>query len=565
MTFFQKLSRLMWACLIAAAVWWIGPLIAIGVYRPLGWVVLRQCAVVLLLIWGCWPWLVMVWHRLGMGLRQVQSKPARPVQDGMASRFRDLDRQLKARWEKLARSPLATWMGRLFNHHRQLLPWYMVMGPEGAGKTSWIMQTLLPQRNGHDHDVDVNFWFTHDAVWVDTPGCWLTVKGMTEADQTTWSKLLKGIRKLRSTGTVANGIVLCLDIQSTLEFSLEQRKRFAENLRDRFMDTQERWFQVPRVYLLLTGLDKLPGSVEFLSRLDSQTWRQGIGFSIDKTRINSNSSADLNAYWLAAYENMEARIQDQLLHACAQLTHQSALDQLPFAQALASLRKPLMEVLQTALMSVNGDLHGELRGVWLGSVADCTSQDFITSQTAELDEIPSKQSLSLLWRPAQAQILMEQAGVGEAKPVGLKNRLMASMRSIVWSLIAIVLSLWLIFGFVAELNHLSQVEAQFAEGKRLANLHKLKERGSESPLLDVASQMRYSQLRVGDLGLSSVSPFFEHSRIQAVASQTYSRHLQKSFMPELHNLVQKTLQSQVRGGPGDIYQTLKIYLMLMLV
>ena len=33
-------------------------------------------------------------------------------------------------------------------------------------------------------------------------------------------------------------------------------------------------------------------------------------------------------------------------------------------------------------------------------------------------------------------------------------------------------------------------------------------------------------------------------------------------MPELHNLVQQTLSSQTKGAPGDIYLTLKVYLML---
>jgi type VI secretion system protein ImpL len=63
--------RVLIALLIAALIWWIGPLIAIGIYHPLGWVFLRQVLVVAVLLWGFWPLLVRLWIWISSGARSL--------------------------------------------------------------------------------------------------------------------------------------------------------------------------------------------------------------------------------------------------------------------------------------------------------------------------------------------------------------------------------------------------------------------------------------------------------------------------------------------------------------
>ena len=43
------------ALLLCAVVWWIGPLIAIGTYRPLLSVWVRGIIIALILCWALWP------------------------------------------------------------------------------------------------------------------------------------------------------------------------------------------------------------------------------------------------------------------------------------------------------------------------------------------------------------------------------------------------------------------------------------------------------------------------------------------------------------------------------
>ena len=115
-----------------------------------------------------------------------------------------------------------------------------MIGPEGSGKTSWVAQLPMQGNSTANPEADVNFWLTKTAVWFDTPGRWMNGKGMPESDQSTWAKLLQGLRNLRSGAVVVNGVVLCLDAQSLLDTPLEQRKRLAESIRERLIDMQEK-------------------------------------------------------------------------------------------------------------------------------------------------------------------------------------------------------------------------------------------------------------------------------------------------------------------------------------
>jgi len=545
---FQKFTRLLLALVFAALVWWIGPLISIGVYRPLGWLFLRQCMVFGLLVWGCWPWAVIVWAKLGMSMRQFHATPAARVIDPLSGRLRDLDRQLKTRWLRQTRSRWAQGWGLLLKEHRQALPWYLVIGPEGSGKTSWVAQLPMQGNSTANPEADVNFWLTKTAVWFDTPGRWMNGKGMPESDQSTWVKLLQGLRNLRSGAVVINGVVLCLDAQSLLDTPLEQRKRLAESIRERLIDMQEKWGRVPSAYVALTGLDKLPGAMSLLSQIEAQEWSRGIGFSMPFHKEEEGAASDPQAQWRDAFLDMEGRVHEQVLYASAHHPDHEGGEQLPFVETIARLRAPLLDFLQHAFMGADHRVNADLRGVWFGSMADGAEAH--------------SGKLSSLWDPIQQQILLEQYITGQTKPVAGQRRWIQSLSTMLWIGACALGCIWLSWGYWAELNHLEDVSAQFTEGKRLAVMQTAQGGDADAPLLDVASQMRYALAQLEGTERFMPTPFVEHRRVEAVAAATYHRHLHKTLMPELHNQVQKILQSQTKSGRGDIYQTLKIYLML---
>jgi type VI secretion system protein ImpL len=559
--------RIIIGLLLAALVWWIGPLIAIGVYRPLGWLLLRQVLVAGFLIWGFWPLLVRFWVWVGMGARQLKVRPAAKSYDAITGRLLDLERQLRARWQRLPMERMARLRGRLQKAHRSFLPWYIVMGASGSGKTSLVRlahaqsgrrsgapDTSKPERS---RSGEVDFWCTDTAVWIDTTGEWVAPEGISEPAHNTWKQLLSGIKRMRSHPAV-NGVVLCVEIQSLLDFSLEERKRLADVLKGRLTEIKEQLGMVPSAYLALTGLDRLEGAVATLGLMTPEQWPQGMGFSLPEQVDEANADM-VDALWRSALEDLEDRLHQQVLYAAPAAGDVTTnLAQLQFVQKIGQLRGNLLDFLHHLVAPGEGESHASLRGVWLGSVATLVDDPHQTPGAT-----PSEgRVMGALWTPLLQQTVLEQGAVWLQRAVTWKSRL---LRSLKWSAVAamtVVGLAWLGWGYLTERDYLEQVWAQFNEGKRLAEAQSAEGQGTTSPLLDIATQMRYARAHVDDTGRFLPTAYVEHSRVADAASSTYHRHLHKTLMPELHNQVQQTLQAQVDGSPGDIYLTLKVYLML---
>lgn len=561
--------RILLALLLAALVWWIGPLIAIGVYRPFGWLALRQSLVVLILLWGFWPLLGRCWTWLAMGTRWLAPTPRSRTFDAIGGRLRDLDRQLLARWQRQPRRRFARWRGKLRREHRGFLPWLLVLGAVGSGKTSLVAHAAAQGRGRRAENAwregartaDVEAWLTEDAVWFDTSGRWTLRDNLDEEGFSAWTRLLRGLRGMRA-APVLNGVVLCVDVRSLLDSSLEVRKRLAEAMRGRLGELSDTLSQPLQVYLALTGLDQIEGAITLLSGMSSLQWSHGLGLSLPDEGMSIDGMAT-EALWRDAVLELEHRVQQQVLYAAPAATDISANhQQLRFVEALARLRGPLLAFMAGVIAPGEGDSLARLRGVWFGSVAQLVDGE--TSTTPDVSPEPdSTRSLGQLWNPLCRQVVIEQGNAWGRRQRPWRIRLASGLRWGALGSLALVGLVWLFVGYSSERNHLERVWAEFNEGKRLAQ-SQARDGGSSSgtALLEVASQMRYARDQADATAQLMPTSFIEHRRIAQVANATYARHLERTLMPELHNAVQEDLRAQAEGAPGDLYLTLKTYLML---
>ncbi|MBN3816132.1 type VI secretion system membrane subunit TssM [Paraburkholderia sp. Se-20369] len=560
--------RIFVAALIAVLIWWVGPLFALGIYRPFAPVWVREVLVAAVLVWGLWPTLARLWARLAMSPRRVRTSQPAARADFIDERLRDLDRQLKARWRREPRSRWKHWIGVLRRQHRATLPWYLVLGAEGSGKTSLVAKAM----NAADADVerthaieplngrgdDFNFRIAGDAVWFDIGGRWNLRDGIDDASLDAWKKLLKGLRRLRD-GAPVSGVVLCVDSASMVDAPLDARQRLADVVHRRLADMREVFGQQAQVYVALNGIDRLDGAVSMLSLLDAGRWASGVGFCMPE-QASDEGAASAAASWQGALQHLQQRVQTQVLFAAPAATEVAAnYAQLRFVETLSQLHKALHVWLQTAIAP--GELHAaaRLRGVWMGSMAELAvaqpggAMPGLSAQTRPLGE---------LWTPLFRQVALERDAV---RPSGKQSWRSQAGRVLRWTALpalAVCLLLWFGWSYFAERNYLDDVWAQFSEAKRLAQAQVSYGPDGGSPLLDVASQMRYAQAQAEDAGRRMATPYFEHGLVADAARDTYQRQLQKMLMPELYNEVRRVLVAQADGAPGDVYQTLKVYLML---
>ena len=559
----RSTARIFIALIVAAIIWWIGPLVAIGQYHPFGWLWLRQVLVGLILFWGFYPLLSWLLGKfLGVFSRRRKRAIPPPDNDRIGGRLADLELTLRKIWVGRQKGIFKRWLYRWRRAHLKEQPWFMLLGPSGSGKTSLLNHTqqhALPgdlsgmPRLGESmgQTEDCGFWVNDKAVWIDSSGQWSERESLGEAGFKAWRKLLAGIRRLRGAAGL-DGIVLCIDLKWLMEAKSEQRKRLADSLRGRVLELAD-WFnaELP-VYVVLTHLDALPGGAAMLAALADDELRDGLGFEA----LPAGGVED----WYAQFEH---RVQRFVQFVLPQMAAQGEGQQLlHFAEGLGGLRSPLLDMLKSVVMHSSSVRGGQLRGLWFGtSVYLMTNaQEASLVQLDEPNDAASFRAFAHSFLAPIGQAIEER----HILRFGDKSLATRSRRLLRWglaSLALLIFAAWLAMTYFDQRSYLDMVWAQFTEGKRLAQ-EQADTASADVALMNVSAQMRYAGNQLGsDISLLPTA-FFEHVMIRKTAEETYRRHLFKSFMPEMFKYVSLQLKREMDGGAGDVYETLRLYLML---
>lgn len=163
-------------------------------------------------------------------------------------------------------------------------PWYAIIGPPGSGKTTALMNAglkfPLADALGPGAVAGVggtrlcDWWFTDDAVLIDTAGRYTTQDSDASVDKAGWDAFLALLRKTRPKQPL-NGVIVAIavdDVAAERDSALETHAR---TIRARIDELEARLGQHMPVYLLFTKADLLIGFMEFFADLD-RTGREQI-------------------------------------------------------------------------------------------------------------------------------------------------------------------------------------------------------------------------------------------------------------------------------------------------
>ena len=120
------------------------------------------------------------------------------------------------------------------------LPWYVVIGDSGCGKTKLINEGGLTFSTGKPEGyqlgtLNYNWWFTEDAIFVDMAGRLCNPKD--DADYREWEAFLRTVSTGRR-GFPINGVLLCVSAEHLLQESPEQHEADANTMLERLRDVQ---------------------------------------------------------------------------------------------------------------------------------------------------------------------------------------------------------------------------------------------------------------------------------------------------------------------------------------
>ena len=373
---------------LLAVVWLYGPLVAIGDTRPLGnqrslWI---ASAVVVLVVLAAVAW--RAW-RARRGNAQVvaqlvaaPSGPAAPAEsaDMVAVRTR-FERALGvlrgARFGGAgaaasgATRPWRKLMQRLSGRYLYELPWYLIIGAPGTGKTTALrnagLQFPLSAQMG-DQAVrgvggtrDCDWWFTDRAVLIDTAGRFTTQDSDQANDKATWAGFLALLKRSRPRQPL-NGVLVTVAVPDLLAKSVGERQRHAQTVRERVQELHQQLGVRLPIYLLVTKCDLMAGFTETFAALDKEQRAAPWGFTFALPSAGFQQA--LGPEFDALLQRLDAGLVDRLR---AESDPPRRVRIYGFPNQFASLRAPLAEFSEQVFAPSPFEAEPMLRGVYFVS------------------------------------------------------------------------------------------------------------------------------------------------------------------------------------------------------
>ncbi|WP_407655379.1 type VI secretion protein IcmF/TssM N-terminal domain-containing protein, partial [Burkholderia alba] len=192
--------------------------------------------------------------------------------------------RLAARWRAaVAALARAAPSSRLGGRPLDALPWYLVLGRSGAGKTTALARARLAsplRRADHAAHVepteDCDWWCFDDAIVLDLAGRFAD-PGAPDADQRAWSAVLDQLGRTRSRGGI-NGVVVALDAARLLDADRDALTSDGCAIRERLEHLIRLFEQRFPVYLLVTQCDRLYGFEEWAAQLAPADRERAFGY-----------------------------------------------------------------------------------------------------------------------------------------------------------------------------------------------------------------------------------------------------------------------------------------------
>jgi type VI secretion system protein ImpL len=565
----------------ALIIWIEGPLLAFAGKAPLEtaasrWIVIAVLFALWMLYWGV-RWLTV---RLA-NVRFTRVVAEEAPQPGRKQSEADVA-ALKQRFEEaMAILRKARVKGRFGSQYVYQLPWYMFVGAPGTGKTTALLHSglkfPLADRLGKQAVGGVggtrncDWWFTDDAVLLDTAGRFTTQDSFAEADQAAWGGFLQLLRKYRPRRPL-NGVIVALSVQDLLQLSDTQRAVQAGAVRERLKELYTRLGMRFPVYVVVTKCDLLAGFAEFFDDLGRDEREQVWGVTFPY--VAQGGPDDALASFPGEFAALEKQLQARVLHRMQQETdtRRRALVY-GFPQQFAGLESTLTGFLQETFSTSRFDEAALLRGVYFTSG---------TQEGRPIDRVMSAVAAALglqrqvmLPDPASGRayfitrlmrdVIFQEAGLAGTNPKLERRR--TWLQRIALGLIGMAVVLALVLFFVSYQRNRAYIANV---GQHVTELQKLAQntRAGDDPLALLPLLNAARDLPGGYADRNRSVPWlsrlglYQGDKLGLEAQASYRRLLKQTLLPLVVRRMEEELRRGDANNPDFQYEVLRAYLML---
>lgn len=456
-------------------------------------------------------------------------------------------------------------------------PWYVIIGPPGAGKTTALLNSGLrfpladQSFKGVGGTRNLDFWFADEAALVDTAGRYTTQDSDASVDTQGWQSFLGLLKKHRPLSPI-NGVIVALGVDELLRADRAGLDRHAALVRRRLVELRATLEVAVPVYLLFTKADLLAGFVEYYDDLDVEGRRAVLGHTLPvenaKPRID-DLVAGFDRMVVAQGARQAKRLFDEVDQRRRSLI-------LGFPSQLAALRNRFARFVDGAFIA--GDQPAAtLRGFYFTSgVQQGAPLDRILAGVAQAyQQSPSATGGSgrtYFLNRLLGEVMFPEAGLVEADPAARRRqqRRMAGGMIGVAAAGALVLLAWGV-SFVQNRSFQSSLGASAAAAAqqiRQTGDDMVEVRATDPDLeqsLAVLNTLRnlpqgYAEQAQGAPGLTMRMGLYQSGHA-AQAVEAYRAGLRRIMLPRLLLRLEQYMAGH-GGDPLSIYQALKVYLML---
>jgi len=577
---------------LALLVWWIGPTISISNFHPyeqesVRWI---QIAFIVLTPVARWGWQRIKAKRanaaLTTGLLQPPAGEARP--SASAEEAKQLRQRFEEALDLLKKLRFGVDRPSLWTRIRSLgsqqflynLPWYVFIGAPGAGKTTALVNSglrfPLADRLGREAVRGVggtrncDWWFTDEAVFLDTAGRYTTQQSDRDVDAAAWKSFLELLKKSRPRRPI-NGVLVTTSVSDLLQQSAAERDLHAQALRTRVQELyQALGLRIP-VYVLVTKSDLLAGFSEFFSALGKEERAQAWGFALpygNEGLDPASMTAELQRLERRLYDRLPERLEEERDAPRRALLY-------GFPQQFALLRDRLVQFVEAAFAPTKLEAKLIIRGIYFtsgtqeGSPIDRVMGALARGFGLERKLMPAQHATgkSYFLTRFLREVVFQEAGLAgfdlrwERRRQWLQTAAVAACGVV---LILAALAWWA--SSAQNTRYLAEVGGKFGEVQQQVTLVRAGARSDLAALLPTLSGVRSlaetSATAGGSVPWSMRFGLYQGGRLEAASGAAYRRMLQDTFLPSLASYLEQYLRQDVAASQDELYEALKTYLML---